>query len=64
MPAAMICVPTMLRISVVLPQPDGPEQTGDGAAGDLHRDVVQRGPLAADDPQVLDVDGRFDAAAE
>ena len=54
MPSAMICVPTMLRISVVLPQPDGPEQTGDGAAGDLHREVVDRDPLTADDPQMLE----------
>ena len=61
-PAVTIWVPTMLRISVVLPQPDGPEQAGDGAAGDLHREVVQRRALAADHPQVLDDDGRLDAS--
>ena len=32
------------------------EQAGDGAARDLHRDVVQRDALAADDPQILNVD--------
>ena len=52
----MICVPTMQRINVVLPQPDGPSRPGDGAAGDLHRDVVQRDALAADDPQMIDVE--------
>jgi hypothetical protein len=33
-PAVTICVPTMDRIKVVLPQPDGPKP-GDRAARDL-----------------------------
>ncbi len=36
------------------------EQSRDGAAGDLHREVVYRGSLAADDAEVIDGDHRLD----
>ena len=36
------------------------EQAGDGAAGDLDRQVVDRGALAADNPQMVDDDDRLD----
>ena len=56
----MICVPTMLRISVVLPQPDGPSRPVIVPRAICTEMFVQRDPLTADDPQVLDVDGRLD----
>src|SRR6185369_17324130 len=38
-----------------LTAPRWAEQAGDRAARDLYRDVVQRDPLTAYDPQILDV---------
>ena len=55
MPEVTIWVPTMERISVVLPQPDGPSSPGDRAVGDVDRKVVQRDLLATDHPQVAGV---------
>lgn len=45
-----------------LPAARRPEQAGDGAAGDLDREVVDRGSLAADNSQMVDDDGRLDTS--
>ncbi len=52
----------MLRIRVVLPQPDGPSSPVIEPRGDRHREVVQRDPFTADHAQILDTDGRLSAA--
>jgi hypothetical protein len=42
----------------------GPEESGDGAAGDLDGQIVDRGPFTADNPQVVDDDDRLDASPQ
>ncbi len=51
----------MQRISVVLPQPDGPSRPVMVPRAMLHRKVVQRRALTPDDPQMIDVDRGSDA---
>jgi hypothetical protein len=46
----------MMRSSVVLPQPEGPEQRGQFAVRELQRDVVERRELAELLADVLDFD--------
>ena len=56
-PAAWRTKPAMTRSSVVLPQPDGPEQGHDLARLDGERDAVDGDGRAVADRQVVDVQG-------
>ena len=47
----------MIRSSVVLPLPDGPQERGQLAVGDVERDVVERHERPEALGQVLDRDG-------
>ncbi len=40
------------------------EQAGDGAAGDLDRQVIDRGALAANDPEMVDDDDRLGSPSQ
>ena len=52
-PDVTIWVPTMQRISVVLPHPDGPSSPVMVPRAIVTERVVQRGEFTADHPQIL-----------
>ena len=52
MPVTLAWVPTMARMSVDLPQPEGPSRPVTLAAGDVEVEVVEDRAAAADDGEV------------